>query len=455
MSGEIIPVTPDEMKYIYNNAKMAYTEIYNILNDPNINSKLHRNNFQPHDPPGQVYMCCMFDQEDLYPYRHFEKETFHRDNDHAQPFDSDGFELIPQLQPPLQVPAHITTPKHYLNNIIRVYNHYPKNTFSIINKYINTVTLLKLNAVDGRDISIEKLMSDKVNDLSANQQIFEYYNIFKDAAAPSQSMTEEQRQHMIPQKPTQLNTATRQAPGALQAAIDAVLASEAAPPGRRDASYLVADVIIDKILKDIGYNHDTDAMLPQATLSTNLHDLLDSIIHYQEKDTMIETLLNYVIPLSNNDNDEHFYKYLSANLYVIKEMCEDNVGIINDLFESLFGYQRIEDYINRIVDPSTMVGEEDPDYTRLFSQVVQQVRDLVPDIPEPKILAFIGNRTLFTGDNHIHINNREYLLYVKCLLKSLDCNNLHNVLTFLIRREPEIGVAATVEANRLVITFFR
>jgi len=408
-------VTQPEMNYIYNNAKMAYTEIYNILNDPNINSKLHRYIYQPLDPHGQVYMCCMFARDNLYHYRHFEKETFHRDNDDAQEFQRDGIETMPPLEPQLQDPADITTPKHYLNNIIRVYNHYPKNTFSIINKYINTVTLLKLNAVDRIDISGEKLMSDKVNDLSANQQIIVYYNIFKQAAH-TQAMTAEQPQAMTAAQTQAMTAAHQAAIDAHQAAIDAL--------GRPDASYLVADVIIDKILKDIGYNHDTDAMLPQATLSTNLHDLLDSIIHYQEKDTMIETLLNYVIPLSNNDNDEHFYKYLSANLYVIKEMCEDNVGIINDLFESLFGYQRIEDYINRIVDPSTMVGEEDPDYTRLFSQVVQQVRVLVPDIPEPKILAFIGNNT-------IHIINREYLLYVKCLLKSLDCNNLHNVLTSL------------------------
>jgi len=105
---------------------------------------------------------------------------------------------------------------------------------------------------------------------------------------------------------------------------------------------------------------------------------------------MIETLLNYVIPLSDGVN-EHFYKYLSANLYVIKEMCEDNVGIINDLFESLFGYQGIENYINRILDPYTRAGEEDPDYTKLFSEVVPHVRRVVPNIPEPKILAFIGN----------------------------------------------------------------
>ena len=399
-------VTKIEMNYIYNNAKMAYTEIYNILIDTNINSKLHRYNYQPQDPHGQVYMCCMFDSEhirtggdNLYPYRHFEKETFHSDNDGAQQFRRDGIETMPPLQPPLQDPAGINNPKDYLNNIIRVYNHYPKNTFSIINKYINTVTLLKLNAVDGRDISREKLMSDKVNDLSANQSIIGYYNIFM-TAAQTQAMT-----------------------AALQAAIDAL--------GRRDASYLVADVIIDKILKNIGYNHDTGEILPQARLLTNQQDLLASIIHYQEKDTMIETLLNYVIPLSDGVN-EHFYKYLSANLYVIKEMCEDNVGIINDLFESLFGYQGIENYINRILDPYTRAGEEDPDYTKLFreedpdytklfSEVVPHVRRVVPNIPEPKILAFIGNPDPIT--------NREYLLYVKCLLKSLDCNNLHNVLT--------------------------
>jgi hypothetical protein len=412
-------VTQPEMNYIYNNAKMAYTEIYNILNDPNINSKLHRYIYQ-HDPHGQVYMCCMFARNNLYPYRHFEEETFHRDNDVAQEFQRDGIELMPPLEPLLQPPADITTPKHYLNNIIRVYNHYPKNTFSIINKYINTVTLLKLNAVDRIDISGEKLMSDKVNDLSANQQIIVYYNIFKQAAH-TQAMTAEQPQAMTAAQTQAMTAAHQAAIGAHQAAIGALQAAINAL-GRPDASYLVADVIIDKILKDIGYNHDSGAMLPQATLSTNRNDLLASIIHYQEKDTIIETLLNYVIPLSNND--EHFYKYLSANLYVIKEMCEDNVGIINDLFESLFGYREIEDYINIIVDPSTMVGEEDPDYTRLFSQVVQQVRVLVPDIPEPKILAFIGKNT-------IDIINREYLLYVKCLLKSLDCNNLHNVLTSL------------------------
>jgi len=68
-------------------------------------------------------------------------------------------------------------------------------------------------------------MSDKVNDLSANQSIIGYYNIFM-TAAQTQAMTAAQTQAMT---------------AALQAAIDAL--------GRRDASYLVADVIIDKILK--------------------------------------------------------------------------------------------------------------------------------------------------------------------------------------------------------------